>query len=116
MHFKALSSQKLPKAQLTADHAAAKVIGRLALGEQCLYTKRVFSTAYLPYSQIRRAWLRQEKIPGGNVEFYQFYLIAEDFAGDLHWCAVPSHKAGMTALSQMETHNPKLKLGYQEQE
>lgn len=116
MRFKARSAHKLPKSQLEADHTAAKVIGRLSLGEDCIYIKGFLSCAYLPYADIQRAWLRQETIPSGKVEFYQFFLIVQDLSGKAHWCAVPSYEVGNEILAQLESRNPKLKLGYQEQE
>jgi len=116
MRFKALSTHKIPNDQLTADYAAAQSTGRLSIGQRCIYVKHTFSTAYLPFSEMQRAWLRQEMIPGGNVEFHQFFLIVQDRSDKLHWCAVPSYEVGNEILAQLESRNPNLKLGYQEQE
>lgn len=116
MRFKALSAHKLPNDQLAADYASAQNMGRLFIGQRCIYIKHTFSSSYLAFSEMQRAWLRQETIPGGNVEFHQFFLIVQDVNGKLHWCAVPSYEVGNEILAQLESRNPNLKLGYQEQE
>ena len=52
----------LPAGILEPDYAKAQNMGKVHLGEQCLYFRKLSGTSYLPYGQIVRAWLRQEEV------------------------------------------------------
>ena len=58
--FKAMADQ-LDAEQLTADYAGADRLGRLAVGQQCVYYARLLGGVdYLPFSAITRAYRREE--------------------------------------------------------
>ena len=52
----------LPTQALAQDYAQARNMGKVHLGEQCLYLRKFSGVSCLPYSQITRAWLRQEEV------------------------------------------------------
>ena len=68
----------LTREQLREDFARARNLGRVRLGEHCVYVQKFSGARCLPYGQIRRAWVRQEEVNAnlccGRANFDQFYL------------------------------------------
>lgn len=55
-------TRELPAGQLEQAYGAAQTIGKLSIGEDCLFYKKLLGTVeYLPLDDIRRAYRRQEE-------------------------------------------------------
>ena len=116
MKFKpVLPGCSLPAAALEADFAQARDTGRVRLGERCLYLPKLTGTAYLPYQQITRVWLRQEevitKMCCGRVNLDQFFLMVQTGDGQTLKAQVLDKDPGKAALAHVSARNPEAKIG-----
>ena len=79
MKFKAAGNAVLDDSVLESDYEAAEVFWKVRLGNTCLYYLSLFKTAYLPLSEISRAFIRVEttvsRVCCGPAEFNSYYLI-----------------------------------------
>lgn len=79
MKFKAVGDSTLDESVLESDYEAAEVFWKARLGKSCLYYLSLFKTAYLPLSEISRAFIRVEttvsRVCCGPAEFNSYYLI-----------------------------------------
>ena len=117
MKFKPeISGAVLPAGTLEQDYAQARNMGKVHLGEECLFLRRFSGTSYLPYGQISRAWLRQEEVKAkmccGTANFDQFYLVMACGDGREHRWHIPDKAAGQTCLDHITAQNPEVKTGY----
>ena len=117
MKFKPeISGAVLPAEALEQDFAQARNAGKLHLGEHCLYLRKFSGATYLPYSQIVRAWLRQEEVKArmccGAANFDQFYLVMDCTDGRERRWHIPDKAEGQTCLDHIAARNPEVKLGY----
>lgn len=106
----------LSEGDVSQDFARARRIGRISLGERCLFFQKLLGTSYLPYSQILRAWLRQEEVKArmccGAANFDQFYLVMDCTDGRERRWHIPDKAEGQTCLDHIAARNPEVKLGY----
>lgn len=116
MRFQPLSPAVVPADKLTADFSAAPAVGKVRLGQEQLYFTKFSSTAYLPYSEIVRAYLRQEEVTAkmccGRANFDRFFVMAEGQDGTLHKLEVATRQAGDQILAHISSRNPSVELGY----
>lgn len=102
--------------ELERDCAQAQALGQVRLGEQCVFYRKFSGTAYLPYCQIVRAWLRQEEVKArmccGAANFDQFYLVMDCTDGRERRWHIPDKAEGQTCLDHIAARNPEVKLGY----
>lgn len=79
MKFKAVCDLALDEAVLEKDYEAAEVFWKVRLGSQCLYYMNLFKTAYVPLTEISRAFIRVEttvsRVCCGPAEFNSYYMI-----------------------------------------
>lgn len=98
------------------DFLQAKNMDGVYLGERCLYLRRFSGTAYLPYSQILRAWLRQEEVKArmccATANFDQFYLVMACTDGQERRGRVVDKAEGQRCLDHIADKNPDVKIGY----
>lgn len=118
MKFKPeISTAALPREALEQDYAQAKNIGKVYLGDSCLFFRKFSGTAYLPYGQILRAWLRQEEVKArmccGTANFDQFYVVMACADGQERRGQVIDKDAGQTCLDHITARNPQVQIGYQ---
>lgn len=117
MKFKPeIPDSPLSAALLEPDYAQAKNMGKIHLGEQCLYFRKFSGTSYLPYSQIVRAWLRQEEVKArmccATANFDQFYVVMDCADGQQRRGQVPDKASGQACLDHIAAQNPAVKIGY----
>jgi len=116
MRFHPLSPTVLPADRLTADLSAACAVGKVRLGQEQIYYVKFSGTAYLPYGEIVRAYLRQEEVTAkmccGRANFDRFFVMAEGQDGTLHKLEVPTRQAADQVLSHIASHNPNTEIGY----
>ena len=117
MKFKPeISDSPLSAPLLEQDYAQAQNMGKVQLGEQCLYLRKFSGTSYLPYGQIVRAWLRQEEVKArmccGTANFDQFYLVVSYGGGRERRGHVAGKAEGQRCLDRVAAQNPEVKIGY----
>ena len=117
MKFKPeISGAVLPAEALEQDFAQARNAGKLHLGEHCLYLRKFSGATYLPYSQIVRAWLRQEEVKArmccATANFDQFYLVTACDDGQERRAQVIDKDAGQATLDHISAKNPEVEIGY----
>ena len=117
MKFKPeISGAVLPAGTLEQDYAQARNMGKVHLGEECLFLRRFSGTSYLPYGQISRAWLRQEEVKArmccATANFDQFYLVMACADGQERRGQVIDKDTGKAALDYIAAKNPDVKIGY----
>ena len=117
MKFKPeISGAVLPAEALEQDFAQARNAGKLHLGEHCLYLRKFSGATYLPYSQIVRAWLRQEEVKArmccATANFDQFYVVLACADGQERRGQVLDKPTGQLCLDHVAARNPKAAIGY----
>lgn len=107
---------QLPAGTTERDYAQAQNMGKVHLGEQCLFLRRVSGTGYLSYGQIVRAWLRQEEVKArmccATANFDQFYVVLACSDGQERRGQVIGKEAGRSCLDHIAAKNPDVKIGY----
>ena len=108
--MKFTGSTSLPREQLCADFRQARSLGRVRLGEHCVYFQKFSGTFALPYDRILRAWVRQEEVRAnlccGRANFDQFYLMVQEEGCAVHRGQVLSKEAGRACLDRIRAKNP----------
>ena len=117
MKFKPeISGAVLPAGTLEQDYAQARNMGKVHLGEECLFLRRFSGTSYLPYGQISRAWLRQEEVKArmccATANFDQFFLVMACADGQERRVQVEDKASGQACLDHIAAKNPEVKIGY----
>ena len=117
MKFKPeISGAVLPAGTLEQDYAQARNMGKVHLGEECLFLRRFSGTSYLPYGQISRAWLRQEEVKArmccATANFDQFFLVMACADGQERRGQVEDKASGQRCLDHIASKNPDVKIGY----
>ena len=117
MKFKPeISGEVLPAETLEQDFAQARNMGKVHLGENCLFFRKFSGTSYLPYVQIVRAWLRQEEVKArmccATANFDQFFLVMACADGQERRGQVIDKDTGKAALDYIAAKNPDVKIGY----
>ena len=117
MKWKAeISGDGMSPEELERDYAQARNMGKLQLGERCLYFRKFSGVSYLTYDQISRAWLRQEEVKArmccGTANFDQFYLVVSYGGGRERRGHVAGKAEGQRCLDHIAAKNPDVKLGY----
>ncbi len=106
----------LPTQALAQDYAQARNMGKVHLGEQCLYLRKFSGVSCLPYSQITRAWLRQEEVKARmcctTANFDQFHLVMACADGQERRGQVLDKPTGQQCLDHIAAQNPSVKIGY----
>ena len=106
----------LPTEALAQDYAQARNMGKVHLGEQCLYLRKFSGVSCLPYSQITRAWLRQEEVKArmccATANFDQFYVVLACADGQERRGQVLDKPTGQQCLDHIAAQNPDVKSGY----
>lgn len=106
----------LSEGDVSQDFARARSIGKISLGERCLFFQKLLGTSYLPYSQILRAWLRQEEVNArmccATANFDQFYLVMDCADGRQRRAHMPDKPSGQAALDHIAAHAPETAIGY----
>lgn len=105
----------LSAAELEGDWAQARDIGKVRLGEHCLFFARFAGAACLPYRQVARVWLRQEEVNAnmccGRVSLDQFYLMVQTTDGQTLRGQVLDKDCGKAALAHTAARSPEAQVG-----
>ena len=117
MKFKPeISGTILSPGVLEQDYAQAQNMGRVHLGDSCLFFRKFSRASYLPYSHILRAWLRQEEVKArmccATANFDQFFLVMACSDGEERRVQVEDKAAGQVCLDHIAAKNPEVKIGY----
>ena len=117
MKFKPeISGTILSPGVLEQDYAQAQNMGRVHLGDSCLFFRKFSGASYLPYSHILRAWLRQEEVRArmccATANFDQFYLVLACADGQERQGQVEGKADGQRCLDHIAAKNPEVKIGY----
>lgn len=117
MRFKPeIPNAVLPCEALQPDYTQARSLGKVQLGELCIFFRKFAGVTYLPYDQILRAWLRQEEVKArmccATANFDQFYVVMACTDGQERRGQVIDKVTGQSCLDHISAHNPAVKLGY----
>lgn len=117
MKFKPeIAGTALPPEVLEQDYAQAENMDGLQLGEDCLFFRKLFGATYLPYSQIVRAWLRQEEVKArmccSTANFDQFYVVTDCTDGRQRRGHVADKASGQACLDHITCKNPNVSIGF----
>ena len=117
MKFKPeISGTILSPGVLEQDYAQAQNMGRVHLGDSCLFFRKFSGASYLPYSHILRAWLRQEEVKArmccATANFDQFFLVMACSDGEERRVQVEDKAEGQVCLDHIAAKNPEVKIGY----
>ncbi|NBI68790.1 hypothetical protein D1646_18780 [Pseudoflavonifractor sp. 60] len=106
----------LPSQDLERDFSQARAVGKVRLGQQCLFLPKLSGTSYLPYAKILRAWLRQEEVKArmccATANFDQFYLVMACAGGQERRWHVTDKADGQQCLDFILEKNPEVNIGY----
>ena len=101
---------------LEREYAQARDLGKVRLGKHFLFFRKFSGVSFLPYSQIVRAWLRQEEVKArmccGTANFDQFYVVMDCADGRQRRGQVPDKDTGKAALDHFAGKNRSVKIGY----
>ena len=104
-----------PQEALEIDYRSACDLGKVRLGERWLFFPKFSGTAYLPYDQVARVWLRQEEVNArlccGTANFDQFFLMIEGTDGQLRRAEVENKDRGKEGLVRIPQINPAVQVG-----
>ena len=117
MRLKAeIAGAQLPEELLEREFSQARNIGKVQLGESCLFFKKFSGATYLPYGRILRVWLRQEEVKArmccATANFDQFYVVMDCADGRQRQGQVLDKDTGKAALDHIATRNLAVKIGY----
>lgn len=117
MKWKAeISGDGMSPEELERDYAQARNMGKIQLGERCLYFRKFSGVSYLTYDQISRAWLRQEEVKArmccATANFDQFYVVMACADGQERRGQVLDKAAGQSCLDHIAAQNPSVRIGY----
>lgn len=109
-----------PEEELERDYAQALSLGKMQLGEHCLFFRKFSGVSCLPYRHIQRAWLRQEEVKARmcctTANFDQFYVVMACAGGQERRGQVVDKAMGQRCLDHIAAKNPDVKIGYVKQE
>lgn len=117
MKFKPVIPDTAPPAEMLEQaFSQARSMGKVHLGESCLFIRKFSGTTYLPYSRIVRAWLRQEEVRArmccATANFDQFFLVMACSDGEERRVQVEDKSEGQVCLDHIAAKNPEVKIGY----
>ena len=102
--------------QLQADLLAAQKVGKVRLGELGLFISRFSGGTFIPYSEVKHAYLRQEEVNAklccGRANFDQFFLMLMGSDGKLRKHQVDDMAKGKLVLEYIARINPDCQIGY----
>ena len=76
LRFKGVDKKHIDDPEHVADYQSAQAIGRVRLGELCLYYQDLGKKYYVPYDHIERAFCRiSECQPDDSPAYYYYRLI-----------------------------------------
>ena len=102
--------------QVESDLKNARTMGKVRLGQEFLFFSRFAGSTFMPYSEVKQAYLRQEEVNAklccGRANFDQFFLMIMGSDGTLRKHQVPDMAAGKLALEHIAQKNPNCVIGY----
>ena len=117
MKYKPEFPVTLTEEELESDLRAARNLGKVHLGEHVIFFSRFAGGTFMPYSEVRNAYLRQEEVNAklccGRANFDQFYLMLLGSDGTLRKHQVADKDKGKEALEVIAARNPDCIIGYQ---
>ena len=121
MKFKPEIPGDLPaEEELERDYTQAQSLGKMQLGEHCLFFRKFSGISCLPYCRIQRAWLRQEEVKArmccASANFDQFFVVMACDDGKERRGQVIDKAMGQKCLDHIAAKNPNVRIGYVKQE
>lgn len=117
MKYKPEFPVTLAPEQVEADLQGARNVGKVRLGQEFLFFSRFAGSTFMPYTEVKHAYLRQEEVTAkmccGRANFDQFYLMILGSDGVLRKHQVNTLELGRAALDHIAQRNPDALIGYQ---
>ena len=102
-------------AGLASEYKAARVIGKVRLGELRLFLRAGLRVYYIPYAEVRRCFRRVQLIPAkmccGRGDFEVENLVVCGDAGELIQVQLPGAKAAKILMKELEERIPEAEFG-----
>ena len=102
--------------QVESDLKNARTMGKVRLGQEFLFFSRFAGSTFMPYSEVKQAYLRQEEVNAklccGRANFDQFFLMLLGSDGVLRKHQVNTKEDALAALDIIALRNPDTQIGY----
>ena len=114
MKFYPLSNE-LASDVLAAGYQAGREIGKVRLGEQCLYFREKLKVYYIPYADMKRVFRRVMLIPAtmccGKGDFEVENIVICTAEGEKAQVQLPGERAGKILLEELTRFAPHAEVG-----
>ncbi len=114
MKLYAMNGEPFKDAELLAEHAAAREIGILKLGEKNLFFRVRLRTYFIPYTDIDRAFRRVFTVPAnvccGKGQMEMENLVICDAEKEIAQIQLPGTKAAKEVIRELGVRAPHIKL------
>ena len=114
MKFYPLSNE-LAADVLAAGYQAGREIGKVRLGEQCLYFREKLKVYYIPYADMTRVFRRVLLIPAtmccGKGDFEVENIVICTAEGEKAQVQLPGERAGKILLEELARLAPHAEVG-----
>ena len=114
MKFYPLSNE-LSADVLAAGYQAGREIGKVRLGEQCLYFREKLKVYYIPYADMTRVFRRVMLIPAtmccGKGDFEVENIVICTAEGEKAQVQLPGERAGKIMLEELARLAPHAEVG-----
>ena len=115
MKFMPFTASVREEAQLRSEYAAARPVGSLRLGENCLFFRKITKIYYIPYGDVRRYFRRVMLVPAklccgrGDLEVENLVLWGDE--GELAQIQLPGKHAAQVLMEQLQALMPDAAFG-----
>ena len=114
MKFYPLSNE-LAADVLAAGYQAGREIGKVRVGEQCLYFREKLKVYYIPYADMKRVFRRVMLIPAtmccGKGDFEVENIVICTAEGEKAQVQLPGERAGKILLEELARMAPHAEVG-----
>lgn len=112
MKFVCLNGNQEAQELLKQEYKAAARWGEVRLGKECLFYRYFIKIRYVSYTEIRRAYLREESGESGEFLLKEFYLMLETSDGALHKLRMEREGNAREILSCLKKEHPGISVGF----
>lgn len=112
MKFVCLNGMQEDQEILKKEYKGAKRLGEVRLGENRLFYRYFIKIRYVSYTEIRRAYLREESGESGEFLLKEFYLMLETADGVLHKLRMEREVNAREVLACLQEDHESVKIGF----
>ena len=113
LRFKGVDKKHIDDPEHVADYQSAQAIGRVRLGELCLYYQDLGKKYYVPYDHIERAFCRISECQPDDSPAYYYYRLILVHGGKEFANLIFNDEADVDKLLELiKEINPQVAIGY----